>query len=433
MPRKKKEMTAEEFRELLRKDGVPVQDPKPKRTRKKKEEPAEEKKEDPQEVEKEEPLEEKQEELKEKERGKKNKYKFYRLDKILKNHAQYNIIIGERSNGKTYSALEYGMLKYLETGKQFALIRRWREDFIGKRGQTMFAPFAASDWVKKHTNNEYNGIHYYASKWYFGYFDENGKLAYKNERPFSYAFSLSDMEHDKSTSYPDITTVIFDEFITRTFYMPDEFVIFMNVLSTIIRQRNDVTVFMLGNTVNKYCPYFAEMGLKHVKEMKQGTIDLYTYGSSSLKVAVEFCKPNEQGKKSDDYFAFDNPKLNMIKGGEWEIDIYPHLPEKFRPEQVVFNYYINFEGQNLNCQVVDLGHSAFTYVCPKTTELQFLPEDLIYSTNYSHLPNVRRNIIRPQDKLDQRVLAFIKKEKMFYSDNETGEIFWNYMKWCKQH
>ena len=66
---------------------------------------------------------------------------------------------------------------------------------------------------------------------------------------------------------------------------------FANVLSTIIRHRNDVKIFMLANTVNKYCPYFKEMGLKHITEMKQGSIDIYTYGSSDLRVAVEYGKP----------------------------------------------------------------------------------------------------------------------------------------------
>ena len=54
------------------------------------------------------------------------------------------------------------------------------------------------------------------------------------------------MEHDKSNSYPSINTVIFDEFLTRRFYVPDEFILFMNVLSTIIRLRDNVKIFMLG-------------------------------------------------------------------------------------------------------------------------------------------------------------------------------------------
>ncbi|MGC5276152.1 hypothetical protein ACPXAM_23725, partial [Escherichia coli] len=88
--------------------------------------------------------------------------------------------------------------------------------------------------------------------------------------------------------------------------------------------------YMLGNTVNKYCPYFAEMGLEHIPKMTQGTIDVYAYGNSDLTVAVEYCKsPDSKVKEaSHKYFAFNNPKLEMITGGAWELNIYPHLPYK---------------------------------------------------------------------------------------------------------
>ena len=64
--------------------------------------------------------------------------KFYSLKSILEKKAQYNIIIGERSNGKTYAVLKYAIERYLQTGEQLAIVRRWRDDFIGKRGATMF-------------------------------------------------------------------------------------------------------------------------------------------------------------------------------------------------------------------------------------------------------------------------------------------------------
>ena len=123
------------------------------------------------------------------------------------------------------------------------------------------------------------------------------------------------MEHDKSTSYPDITIIVYDEAISRDGYITDEFVLFCNVLSTIIRQRDDVVIYMLGNTVNKYCPYFVEMGLTDVKNMKEGDLQVYSYGDSRLKVAVQFTDSiSKKGKASDVYFAFNNPKLQMITG-----------------------------------------------------------------------------------------------------------------------
>jgi hypothetical protein len=57
-----------------------------------------------------------------------DKPKFYDLKAILSKNADYNVIFGERSNGKTYAALKYGLENYIKTGKQMAYIRRWRED-----------------------------------------------------------------------------------------------------------------------------------------------------------------------------------------------------------------------------------------------------------------------------------------------------------------
>ena len=66
------------------------------------------------------------------------KSKYYSLKNILSKNAQYNIIFGERSNGKTYAVLKYALERFVKTGEQLALIRRWQDDFTGKRGQTMF-------------------------------------------------------------------------------------------------------------------------------------------------------------------------------------------------------------------------------------------------------------------------------------------------------
>ena len=45
--------------------------------------------------------------------------KFYSLKKILEKNAQYNVIYGQRSNGKTYSVLKYGLQNYIKTGECF--------------------------------------------------------------------------------------------------------------------------------------------------------------------------------------------------------------------------------------------------------------------------------------------------------------------------
>ena len=357
------------------------------------------------------------------------KQKFYSLKNILSYDAQYNVIFGERSNGKSYAVLKYGLEKYAASGEQLAIVRRWAEDFTGKRGANMFTALVSNDEVRKATNNEWSDIYYYGSRWYLCRYDEDGKRI-QQETPFAFGFSISSMEHDKSTSFPNVTTILFDEFLTRTAYLPDEFVLFMNVISTIVRYRTNVKIFMLGNTVNRYCPYFKEMGLSHIKDMTPGSIDVYRYGDSELSVAVEYIAPNKDGKENDFYFAFDNPKLSMITGGAWEIDIYPHCPVKFTPADVMFTYFIQFAGDLLQCEVVQHDDLFFTFIHPKTTELKDPDGDLIYTPDYSPRPNYRRKITKPMSDIERRIAEHFMKDKVFYSDNETGEIVRNYLLWC---
>ena len=358
------------------------------------------------------------------------KEKFYSLKNILAKKAVYNVIFGERSNGKTYAVLKYGIENYASTGKQIAIVRRWQDDFVGKRGATMFDALVANGVVEQATDGEWSNVYYYGSRWFFSRMDEEMNKRIVAEEPFAYGFSISSMEHDKSTSYPNITTVCFDEFLTRTAYLPDEFVLFMNVISTIVRHRTDVKVFMLGNTVNKYCPYFKEMGLTHIKDMKPGTIDLYHYGQSELTVAVEYTQANKQGKDSDLYFAFDNPKLSMITGGAWEIDIYPHCPVKFTPAEIEFIYFIQFSGELLQCEIVAHEDLLFTFIHRKTTELKHPDSELIYTTEFNVRPNYRRKITKPVSDLEKKIVSFYLTDKVFYSDNEVGEIVRNYLIWC---
>lgn len=365
---------------------------------------------------------------------KEEKIKYYSLNKILKKNAHYNIIFGERSNGKTYSVLKYGVQKFFKTGEQMAILRRHREDFRSKNAQTMFDSLIANGEIEKLSGGEYTKVVYYNSRWYMANYDEDLDKDIRAEKPFAFAFPLTEMERTKSTSYPYITTILFDEFLTRGYYLPDEFIVFTNVLSTIIRLRNNVKIFMLGNTVNKYCPYFKEMGLTHVPQMEQGTIDLYSYGNSDLKVAVEYAGSVAKNKPSDIYFAFNNPKLDMIKKGIWEIAIYPHLPYnyKYKPDDILYTYFIVFDENILQCEIIAKHDSIFTFIHRKTTPLQENDYDIIYSLDFNPKPNYGRCILKPANKYQRKIAEFFRDGKVFYQDNEVGELVRNYLKTSTQ-
>lgn len=371
------------------------------------------------------------------------KENYYSLNDILSKNADYNIIIGERSNGKTYAVLKRILEKYHEKDIQGAIVRRWADDFKGKRGASMFDALVANNEVTKITKGLWNDVYYFSSRWYLCKYDEEGNRTL-DDKPFCFGFALTGMEHDKGTSFPGVGIILFDEFITRSAYLPDEFVLMCNTISSIIRHRDTchgepIKIFMCGNTVNRYCPYFDEMGLTHVKNQEQGTIDIYAYGEKtlsgkpSLKVAVEYCTPASKkgnGKNSDKFFAFDNPKLQMITGGAWEIDIYPHCPCKIRPKDVLFKYYIKFDSELLECRIIKHDEMLFTFVNKKTTPLKEEKTDLIYSTDFDPRPNYYRNITRPKTQICLKIADFYIKDKIFYDSNETGEIMRNYLIWC---
>src|SRR5574344_1968521 len=89
---------------------------------------------------------------------------FYSLDRILKKNATYNVIFGERSNGKTYATLKLGIENKIKHNKQIAIVRRWKEDITGRRASDMWTGLVANGEVSKISEGKYEGIHYYAGK-----------------------------------------------------------------------------------------------------------------------------------------------------------------------------------------------------------------------------------------------------------------------------
>ena len=77
--------------------------------------------------------------------------KYYSLKRILERNAVYNMIIGERSNGKSYSVHEYAAEQFYKNGSQLAVVRRWQDDFTGKRGATMFDGIVNSGAIERIT------------------------------------------------------------------------------------------------------------------------------------------------------------------------------------------------------------------------------------------------------------------------------------------
>lgn len=184
---------------------------------------------------------------------------------------------------------------------------------------------------------------------------------------------------------------------------------------------------MLGNTVNKYCPYFTEMGLKHIPVMEQGTIDIYKFGEGGATVAVEYCGNIVKEKVSNKYFCFDNQNLQMITSGKWELAVYPHLPRKYKPSDVLFVYYIRFGEVTLQGNIIQVDDEMFTYIHAKTTPIKDEKNSLIYSLEMNGRPNYKRRLLSNASYIETQVARFFATDKVFYQDNEIGEVVRNYL------
>lgn len=352
--------------------------------------------------------------------------KYYRLNKILSLNAVFNIIIGERSNGKTFATLEYAVKEFIKNGKEFAYVRR-RQTEVKATDIKKLCDKPIKEW----TNGQYSLMEYYNSEFWLCNQDDKGKI-YK-EVVVGRRFNIQDQIIYKGYEYKNINTIIFDEFITNGDYLGEEFIEFENLLSTIIRDRLGVKIFMLGNTISKYCPYFLEMGLTNVKKQKQGTIDYYTYGNSLTTVAVEYCRKkddNESKMSKLTYFGFNNPKLKMITEGYWQIAIYPKLPLKYTPKNILMNFFIIFDGEILKADIVSVDRTLFIFIMPFTKELTKKDTTIIYQQEFSPNPLHHRNILNGSEPYSKLIQKLFKDDKVFYQSNEVGDITNAYLEWC---
>ena len=170
------------------------------------------------------------------------------------------------------------------------------------------------------------------------------------------------------------------------------------------------------------------------KKQKQGTVDLYTYPNGA-KVVVEYAESSYKrgGKASDVYFAFDDPELNMITTGVWEMNIYPHLSIKYKPKDVVANFFIDFEGELFHGEIIILDTGHFIFLHKKTTPIKNENEDIVYTTKADERWNYKMALTKQTDKLSTFIMKCLRENRIFYSSNEVGEMLRNYVMWSDSY
>ncbi len=162
---------------------------------------------------------------------------FWNINNTLTHNALFNFIVGNRGSGKTYGSKKWAIKDFIKNGNQFIYVRRYKQEL--KKNSKFF-----DDVRAEFPNNK---------------LEVKGMTYYIDGKECGMAIPLSTAKIEKSTSFPKVNKIIFDEFILDKGayrYLPDEVTNFLELYETIARMRDNVRVLFLANAVTQTNPYF---------------------------------------------------------------------------------------------------------------------------------------------------------------------------------
>lgn len=232
---------------------------------------------------------------------------YFTLEKILSYNALISIIIGERGVGKSYDSKIYVANRFIKKKRQFVYLRRYKTELkqamMKNKTPIFFDQIKNDERMKDHKFSNTNDT-----------MSIDGKIC-------GFAMPLSIANILKSSTYDNVDTIIFDEFIIdkgNYHYLQNEVIQFLDVIETVARLRN-IRVIMLGNAISITNPYFSFFDLSlpynsEIKTFKDGLIAIQYVKNlkyREVKKSTRFGKlieGTEYGK-----YAIDNEFLRDSK------------------------------------------------------------------------------------------------------------------------
>lgn len=227
---------------------------------------------------------------------------YWDIYRTLTHNALFNFIIGNRGGGKSFGVKEFVLKNFIKRHEQFAYVRRYKND-LSDSINTFF-----KDVIIKFPNYEYkvDGVKlYFREKVDVSDIEDKKEreeiLKWKDSDICGYGFVLSTASNKKSISYPDITTIMFDEFLLEKGnqrYLKNEVTAFLNLYETIARPGSGhkrVISFLLANAITITNPYFLYFDLKLPN--KKDKNDKWIWKHPTKSILVEDVKIEEFIKK----------------------------------------------------------------------------------------------------------------------------------------
>lgn len=341
------------------------------------------------------------------------KRKYYRVEPLLKTGASYLVLLGMRSNGKSYAVKERVLTDAFKEGKNFVYLRRWREDIKQAGVEAYFADMP----VDKITDGKYDAVVAWQGYLYFGIIDDLGKVE-RGQRIGRYC-ALNESVRYKSQAFVDYKYIVYEEFITDEVYLAEEPTKLQHFVSTVARLE-DLTVFLIGNTMSRVCPYFSEWNLQGTLRQKQGTIELYHLhkpDGGTVEIAVENCEAIANTSN-----MFFGTAAKQIVTGEWDVKESPRLPEKLDTYDECYRMDVKMQLMHFHVSLlVDPAGQLLVYIFPGK---HYKKGTRLITDAFTNDPMATR-YPRKDSRAEVKMIECFRQGKVCYSDNLTAADFNN--------
>lgn len=263
---------------------------------------------------------------------------FFDYDKIQSFDALFSFLLAGRGCGKTFGAITAVVKDFLKNGNQFVYVRRYKSEL-----KTCVPSFFSQHIV--HNIFPDHDLEVKGNKFYV-----DGELA-------GYAIALSTSKTLKSTGFPLVRTIIFDEFTVESsvlHYLSRDVEDLLDLVETIGRMRDNIRVWFLGNSTSIYNPYFNyfSLTLPYNGEFRTFKDGLILVGYIESKEYAEEKKKTRFGRVVQDTrwgeYAIDNKFLRDS----------PSFIHK-RPPEAEFFFNLHVAGNTFGIWMDD---DAFWYV-----------------------------------------------------------------------
>lgn len=274
-------------------------------------------------------------------------FDYYDPHPILSYNAHFNFIMDVRGKGKTYSfAKRIPIDAFLKNKEQFIYLRRYKQEMADLN--TFFA-----DIEQRYPDNE---------------FIVKGRTFLCDGEVMGYAVNLSTANMKKSTAYPKVTRIIYDEFILEkgfVRYLPNEVNTFLNFYETVARTRDNVKAYFLGNAISITNPYFLHFKIMPKKDQRFTSVQNFINdkGVKEHLILAEIGQDDDnfRDKKQETRFGMiisGSEYADMAVDNEFKDDN-ENFIEKKHPKSI-FLFSISYMGSTMG--IWASGHTGKLYV-----------------------------------------------------------------------